>query len=66
MPTTIQVSDTTKQLLDLLKEKKQAKTHDKVIQQLAQAEMKIPSSMFGAAKGMRWKRGEDRAVFREL
>lgn len=66
MATTIQVSDTTKQMLDMLKEKKQAKTHDMVIQQLAQAEMKIPESMFGAAKGMRWKKEEDRAVFREL
>ncbi len=39
MATTIQVSDTTKQMLNMLKEKKQAKTHDMVIQQLAQAEM---------------------------
>ena len=66
MPTTIQVSETTKQLLDMLKEKKQAKTHDMVIQQLVQAEMKIPDSMFGAVKGLKWKKEEDRADFREL
>ena len=65
MATTIQVSDTTKQMLDMLKEKKQAKTHDMLIQQLLQTEMKIPKSMFGAIKGLKWKK-EDRADFHEF
>ena len=65
MATTIQVSDTTKQMLDMLKEKKQAKTHDILIQQLLQTEMKIPKSMFGAIKGLKWKK-EDRADFHEF
>ncbi|MBI2550227.1 hypothetical protein HYV83_03540 [Candidatus Woesearchaeota archaeon] len=66
MATTIQVSDTTKQLLDMLKEKKQAKTHDMLIQQLVQVEMKIPASMFGAVKGLKKWSKEDRFEFHEL
>lgn len=66
MSTTIQVSDTTKQLLDMLKEKKQIKTNDKLIQYLLDDKMDVPKSMFGAARGLgRWKK-EDRAEFREL
>ncbi len=66
MATTIQVSDTTKQMLDLLKEKKQMRTHDKLIQNLIEEEVAVPKSMFGAAKGLsKWKK-EDRAEFREL
>jgi hypothetical protein len=65
MPTTIQVSDTTKQLLDMLKEKRQAKSHDIVLQQLLESEAKIPKSMFGTLKGMKWKK-EDRFDFNEL
>lgn len=66
MATTIQVSDTTKQMLDRLKEKKQVKTNDQIIQLLIDEKMDLPKSMFGAAKGLgRWKK-EDRAEFREL
>mgnify|MGYP001577833928 CR=1 FL=1 len=66
MPTTIQVSETTKQLLDMLKEKKQVKTHDMLIQQLLQTETKIPKSMFGAMKGLKKWSKEDRFDFHEL
>ncbi len=66
MATTIQVSDTTKQMLEMLKKEKHAKTHDMLIQQLVQAETKIPKSMFGAFKGLKWKKEEDRADFREF
>ncbi len=65
MATTIQVSDTTKQLLDMLKEKKQIKTHDKLIQRLLEEEIAVPKSMFGAIKGLKWKK-EDRADFHEF
>ncbi len=66
MATTIQVSDTTKQMLDMLKEKRQAKTHDILIQQLLERETKIPRSMFGAIKGLKWNKEKDRADFHEF
>lgn len=66
MATTIQVSQETKQLLEELKKKDQTKTYDEVIQKLAQKQLRIPRSMFGATKKITpWKK-EDRAVFREL
>ncbi|MBI2141525.1 hypothetical protein HYU16_03820 [Candidatus Woesearchaeota archaeon] len=67
MATTIQVSDTTKQMLDLLKEKKQMRTHDKLIQNLIEEEVAVPKSMFGALKGkkLKWTK-EDRFGFNEL
>ena len=66
MATTIQVSQETKQLLEELKKKDQTKTYDEVIQKLAQKQLRIPRSMFGATKKITpWKK-EDRAAFREL
>ena len=66
MPTTIQVSETTKQMLDMLKEKKQIKTHEQLIQHLLEVEIDVPKSMFGAAKGLKkWSR-KDRFDFHEL
>ncbi len=66
MPTTIQISTTTKQMLNMLKEKEQMETYDKIIQKLLEEKLKIPDSMFGVAKGLsKWKK-EDRAEFREL
>ncbi len=64
MTTTIQVSKATKQLLDILKKKEQATSYDLVIQKLAKARTGISKSMFGAAKGLKWKR-EDRLDFDE-
>ncbi|HLC84761.1 MAG TPA: hypothetical protein VJH22_03135 [Candidatus Nanoarchaeia archaeon] len=55
MPTTIQVSGPTKQALDAVKEQEHAPSYDQVIQHLLQAHTGIGKSMFGAAKGMRWK-----------
>ena len=66
MPTTIQVSGTTKQLLDMLKEKKRIKTHDQLIQHLLEEEIGVPKSMFGAAKGLKKWSKEDRFDFHEL
>jgi len=66
MATTIQVSDTTKQMLDSLKEKRQAKTHDILIKQLLESETNVPKSMFGAMKGTKWKKEEDGFGFHEF
>ncbi len=67
MATTIQVSGTTKQMLDLLKEKEHAKTYDQVLQHLLTTHMDMPKSMFGAARGMlKWKKEEDRLNLHEL
>ena len=67
MATTIQVSDTTKQMLEMLKEKKQMRTHDQLIQNLIEEEIAVPKSMFGALKGkkLKWAK-EDRFDFNEL
>lgn len=65
MATTIQVSDATKQLLDILKKKEKARTQDELIQRLAKQRLTMPESMFGAAKGLAWKK-QDRAKLHEL
>ena len=65
MPTTIQVSETTKQLLEKYKEEENAASYDEVILNTLSQKKKIPNSMFGIDKGMRWKK-EDRLKFREL
>ncbi len=50
MPTTIQIKETTKQLLDTLKSRKNVGSYDEVIHSLL--EQKAPSrEMFGFAKG---------------
>lgn len=65
MTATIQVSEITKQMLDMLMEKKKAKTVDQAIRQLIDKELKIPKSMFGAAKGLgRWTKA-DKMIFHE-
>lgn len=67
MSTTIQVSGTTKQMLDSLKEKERMKTYDQVLQHLLTTHTDIPKSMFGAARGMlNWKKEEDRLKLHEL
>ena len=66
MATTIQVSDTTKQMLDMMKEEKRIRTYDLLLEHLLQSEVTVPNSMFGAAKGLKkWSR-KDRAEFHEL
>ena len=65
MPTTIQVSDTTRQVLERLKEQQHAASYDQIIQQLVQKQNKVPTSMFGALKGLKWKK-EDRMETHEL
>lgn len=65
MATTIQVSDATKQLLELLKKKEKTPSYDQIIQILAKERAKVPSSMFGAIKGLKWKK-KDRMDMHEL
>ena len=65
MATTIQVSETTRQLLDSYKKKMHASSYDMIISKLMSEKMKIPKSMFGAAKGIKWSK-EDRGDDRDL
>ena len=66
MATTIQVSGETRQLLSLLKERENAPNYDLVIKHLLKTHTHMPKSMFGAVKGLRWNKKQDRAEFREL
>tara|TARA_Y100000310_G_scaffold242934_1_gene247204 strand:+ start:2367 stop:2564 length:198 start_codon:yes stop_codon:yes gene_type:complete len=65
MATTIQISDGTKQILQKLKEQQHAANYDQVIGDLLRKSAKIPKSMFGTAKGMKWEK-KDRLGFNEL
>lgn len=64
MHTTIQVSKTTKQLLETAKEEKDAASYDEVIKALLEKDMKIPKSMFGTNPSLSWSKKEDRMKFR--
>ena len=66
MPTTIQISETTLQILKGLKEEEEASSYDEVIRHLAQKHTRVPKSMFGSAKGMKWNKSTDRMDFHEL
>lgn len=61
MPTTIQISNQTRQLLEILKEKQNAKSLDIIIKSMAEEKTKIPKSMFGAYKNLKsWNKEKDR------
>ena len=62
MATTVQISDTTRQKLETLKEQLAAGTFDEVISKIADKELKAPKSMFGKAKISPWKK-TDRMKF---
>ncbi|MDV3278453.1 MAG: hypothetical protein LYZ69_08325 [Nitrososphaerales archaeon] len=53
MPTTIQVSDETKKLLDSLKKERRLRSYDQVISGLVRPLSGIPKSIFGACRGSR-------------
>ncbi len=64
MATTIQVSTTTKQMLDVFKEKEQTATYDQLLQHLVKTHADVPVSMFGTAKALkRWNKDADRITF---
>lgn len=58
MPTTIQVSDRTRQKLEMLKYQEGLKTLDEVISRIADKELRIPKSMFGKAGISPWKKSD--------
>lgn len=65
MPTTIQVSDSTKRILEMLKEKEKADSYDAVISKIAKEKLKLPKSMFGRVKLTPYSREKDRLKTRE-
>ena len=65
MVTTVQVSESTKQLLERLKGEERASSYNEVIERLAKEHARVPESMFGSIKKGRWKK-EDRMKFHEL
>ncbi len=64
MTTTVQVSNATKQVLEALKQREKASSYDEVIRHLVETHTKIGKSMFGALRGLKWKK-EDRLEFNE-
>ena len=65
MTAKIQISEITKQMIGLLKEKKRIKTDDGLLKYLLNKNTNIPKSMFGAAKGLgKWTKA-DRMKFHE-
>ena len=67
MSTTIQVSDTTKQMLEFVRKGELMKTYDALIRELLRKHTSVPQSMFGAAKSMKkWNKQEDMLKLHEL
>ena len=60
MTTTIQISDTTKQILEHLKREENVSSYDIILENILKKHIKVPHSMFASIKGIRWKK-EDRA-----
>ena len=58
MSTTVQVSETTRQKLEILKNKEKFQTIDQLISDMADKELKTPKSMFGKAKISSWKKSD--------
>ena len=67
MATTIQVQESTRQMLDKIKQRGSWNSFDDVIVDLAREKLKVPKSLFGKGKGKvsSFKR-EDRLKFREI
>ena len=65
MATTIQIRESTKQMLDRIKETEHVQTFDDVIVELAKNKLKVPKSLFGKGKISKFKK-EDRMSFHEL
>ena len=58
MPTTVQISETTRQKLEMLKSQEGARTLDELIARMADKELKSPVSMFGKARISSWKKSD--------
>ena len=67
MVTTVQISESTKQMLERIKVTEDLPTYDDVIADLAKERINVPDSMFGKGKGKisRFKK-EDKLKFHEL
>ena len=67
MATTIQVSESTRQMLEKIKEIENRFTFDDVIAELVRDKLKVPTSLFGKGKGKISKfKKEDRLRFHDL
>ena len=66
LPTTVQVSKKTLQMLNELKKEVGAKSHDEVIRLLVYERKKIPRSMFGSNPRLSPFSREDEVEFHEL
>ncbi len=66
VPTTVQVSERTLQMLNQLKEEMRARSHDEVIKTLISEREGISSSMFGSNPKLKPFSSEDEAEFHEL
>lgn len=56
--TTVQIRNTTKQKLEMLKEQEGLKTLDEVISKIVNKELKTPKTMFGKANISGWKKSD--------
>jgi hypothetical protein len=66
LPTTVQVNETTLQMLNEAKKQMKAKSHDEVIKKLLTEHKKIPQSMFGSNRKLTSCTEKDRAELHEL
>lgn len=51
MPTTVQIREDTRRLLERLKKEMMASSYDEVIRKLARQRMSFPRSMYGMCRG---------------
>lgn len=66
MPTTVQVSEKTLQMLNELKKEMKARSHDAVIKSLISKRKRIPNSMFGSNRRLKPFSREDEGESHEL
>lgn len=66
MPTTVDVSEKTLQMLNELKEEMRARSHDEVIKKLISKRKKIPDSMFRSNRKLRPFSRQDEAESHDL
>ncbi|MDI6708765.1 MAG: hypothetical protein QME47_06760 [Candidatus Thermoplasmatota archaeon] len=66
MVTTIQIEETTLQMLKQLKERSKAKSYEEVIKELVEAKISVPKSMFGKRPKMKKFTLKEEAEFHEL
>ena len=65
MATTIQINESTKQMLERIKILENRSSFDEVVTELAEKKLSIPKSFFGKGKISKFKR-QDRLKFHDL